>query len=346
MKQLLLLFTTFFILGKTKAAILNVSNNPAYPTAYSTVMGAVTAASVGDTIYIYPSAQGYNENVNLTKRLVLIGGGVFSGRVSTNSTYVQQINIENTAANGTVIMGIDIYSYLRIGYSNGIQHQNITITDCKFREGSDGIFINVSNLLFENNIVPQHCSLNLSSIISSSTIIRNNLFFSAIKLASGSQATIENNVFMSNDNSIFAFDGYYNLSNCVVKNNIFYKMNPAASYATINTQFSSNIHYLTNSSIPNTGSSSGNINADPKFVNVPTVGAANFSLAHNYKLQLNSPGKNAGTDGTDLGVWGGLFPINSFFEPPIPRVIDIKLTNATVPVGGQLQVTIKATKAQ
>jgi hypothetical protein len=345
MKQLLLLFTTFFILGKTKAAILNVSNNPAYPTAYPTITGAVTAASVGDTIYIYPSAQGYNENISLTKRLVLIGGGVFSGRVGTVGTSVQHINIENTAANGTVLMGLNIYSYLRIGYT-GITHQNITITDCKFREGSDGLFINASNVLFENNIVPSDCSLNFSSFTLSNLIIRNNLFFSAIKLSTGSQATIDNNVFMSNDNGKYAFDGHYNLSNCVIKNNIFYKMNPVVTYAGMAAQLINNIYYLTNNIIPNTGLSSGNTNANPLFVNVPAVGAANFSITHSYKLQTGSPAVNAGTDGKDLGVWGGTSPINTFFEAPIPRVIDIKLANSTVPVGGVLQVTIKATKAQ
>jgi hypothetical protein len=67
---------------------------------------------------------------------------------------------------------------------------------------------------------------------------------------------------------------------------------------------------------------------------------------YDYHLQAGSPGINFGTDGKDVGMWGGTVPVNLGFEPPVPRIYDLKVNNATVPAGGTIQLTIKATKAQ
>jgi hypothetical protein len=129
-------------------------------------------------------------------------------------------------------------------------------------------------------------------------------------------------------------------------NNIFFKSNPIGpNGVTSLSEFKNNIYHLTNNPPPANGLSSGNINADPQFVNFPIAGAT-FSFDYNFHLQPSSPGINYGTDGKDVGMWGGPVPVNWGFEPPIPRIYELTVNNSTVPAGGTLQLTIKATKAQ
>jgi pectin methylesterase-like acyl-CoA thioesterase len=73
-------FTTLLILFcivslSAFATIRTVSNDPQNPAQFNTIQAAVNAAVVGDTIYVNASSTTYSENVSVTKRLVLIGGG-------------------------------------------------------------------------------------------------------------------------------------------------------------------------------------------------------------------------------------------------------------------------------
>jgi hypothetical protein len=88
-------------------------------------------------------------------------------------------------------------------------------------------------------------------------------------------------------------------------------------------------------------------NVDPEFVSAPI--AAEFNFADNYMLTANSPGKNYGTDGTDIGIYGGNRPwpngsgsgyVNAAM-PPIPQIISVDIYNPIIPVGTPLQVQIK-----
>jgi hypothetical protein len=78
-----------------------------------------------------------------------------------------------------------------------------------------------------------------------------------------------------------------------------------------------------------------------------------YSTLDNYRLQAASPGKNAGNDGTDIGIYGGSYPfpsggaIGSGFDtrpvPPIPQVTNVNIQNSSLIPGAQLKVTIQAT---
>jgi hypothetical protein len=95
----------------------------------------------------------------------------------------------------------------------------------------------------------------------------------------------------------------------------------------------------------------GNIvGQDPLYVSVSNFN--DYVATANYRLQASSLGKNAGTDGTDLGIYGGSYPFPSGGAPgsgydtspmpPIPQVTELNIQNATVPVNGTLNVNVKA----
>jgi len=186
-------------------------------------------------------------------------------------------------------------------------------------------------------------------------IIQNNIFDYGVVIGDGA-CIVRNNIFASNDASRKAILPYYGdlagSPSVQIHNNIFFKNDPLGSVRTVNggyycqsCEYKNNIYFLTNNPPPVNGNSSGNLNADPQFVNYPIAGAP-FSFDYNYHLQSSSPGINYGLDGKDLGMWGGASPVNAGFEPPIPRIYELNVSNSNVPAGGIIQLTIKATRAQ
>ena len=89
------------------------------------------------------------------------------------------------------------------------------------------------------------------------------------------------------------------------------------------------------------------IDVDPLFVNVSST---TFDYAYDYHLQATSPGKNAGTDGTDIGIYGGAYPFPSGGEVPwqtsikpyMPQILEMNVLNAVIPLNDTLQVQVKA----
>ncbi len=89
------------------------------------------------------------------------------------------------------------------------------------------------------------------------------------------------------------------------------------------------------------------INIDPQFIYMPKLA---FDFSYNYRLKDTSPGKNAGADGTDIGVTGGLHPWPIFEDgmmdyrgrPSIPYIDSMRIPNPIVPSNGTLNIIIKA----
>lgn len=335
--------------GSAWATILTVCPNTSYPAQYTSVQAANDAASAGDTIYIYPAK--YLVATNISKRLVLIGPGLDPHRpTKVLANMIQPFHLVGAECSGTVIMGIAFnHEVLSGDYTTLVN--NISFIECRFNKTAQ---------LWGNNILVENCILYRCAQCDAVTlafftdnaygnIIQNSYIQGSIALQSGTNTFIRNNIFASGDANTNVFlDMTWQLSygpGVQIFNNIFYKSNPTTPYnATNECAFINNIYYLTSTPIPSNPSSSGNINVDPQFVNYPAAGAE-FSFDYDYHLQPTSPGINYGTDGNDVGMWDGPVPVNAGFEPPIPRITELKMSNSTVPVGGTLQMTIKATKA-
>ena len=343
MKQYIYSLLLLVIISPVYGTILTVSNNAAYPAQFASVTAGIAAASDGDTIYIYPSY--YNENVTMGKKLILIGAGLNPQRPSKTGTYIQNFTINSIAANGSVLMGIGFVTPVN---ANVAAVSNLIISDCYMGANGGSADFAGSNILIENCYIK--CNLRFVTYNVSNIIIQNCVFDGGIALRPGIPAIIRNNIFAGSDPNNKAFqDEQYGEAwspSVSIENNIFFKTNPIGDRGASDAcTFKNNIYWQTLNPTPANVLSSGNVNADPQFVNYPAGGSA-FSFNYDYHLKTGSPGINYGTDGKDVGMWGGPVPINAGFEPPIPRIYDLKAANATVPVGGTLQLTIKATKAQ
>ena len=80
------------------------------------------------------------------------------------------------------------------------------------------------------------------------------------------------------------------------------------------------------------------------FVNNPIN--ALFSFANDYKLQGSSPALTAATDGGEIGLYGGPNATFSLSGEPLnsPIVRDFTITNAAIPVNGNLDIDVTITK--
>lgn len=333
---LLISSCSFFI---SDANVLTVSNNPNSPGQYMNLQTAVDSALADDSIYVHGSATSYG-SVTINKPLSLFGTGHNPNKanilVSTLGNILFDSVAATTGASGTKIIGFKLNRITGYGGSGGTK--NILIQRNYFSSGGTKITITGSGWIIQNNIF-YPSSINVNN--NANSIIRNNIFSGAY-LATSNQSTVvvTNNIFFGTSPAT----AFTTVSNALIANNIFSGSSPKGSNISGNV-FSNNITYQTSyDTIPfGTNTGSGNFVAqNPQFTNVISNA---FNYSYDFSLLATSPGKNAGTDGTDVGIYGGPVPfIDMTGSPAIPQVKSVLILNPVIPVGDSLQVIIKAKK--
>jgi len=143
-----------------------------------------------------------------------------------------------------------------------------------------------------------------------------------------------------------------------VENNIFFT--PADLNITqSNTTFNNNIFYYKTGNIDKLPTEKSNLfNVDPMFENpessVNQVYFCDYNSTGpyaNFKLKAGSPALTLGTDGTQVGIYGGSSPwveggdgVFRYHTMPseVPYVTDMNILNLSVQENGTLNVNIKA----
>jgi hypothetical protein len=330
------------------AGIKTVSNNPSSPGQYTSLQTAIDAASLGDTLMIAGSTTSYGA-VTIAKPLVLVGAGY--NNPYGNNTLLTSIDLTRTSsslgASGTKIMGIyftsAVYFYGSYSGGNGSTQviDNVLIERCRFVNA----WVYFYNNSYHNDTI-RNCLLSGNSLYFTSgagftnVIIHNNIFdnpqISSYSANNLSTVCFRNNLLINKSTAVFA-----NVNSMIIENNIFYGCEPTGC---TNAAFTKNITYLC-AAVPGAGNiGSGNIAANPLFVTYPPSGGA-FSYSYDFHLQAGSPGKNAGTDLTDIGIYGGMLPYNVGANPHFPQMMELTLpSGSSVPAGGTLNVHFKARK--
>ncbi|WP_210487146.1 hypothetical protein [Rufibacter aurantiacus] len=330
MKKIILLITVALFLGELQAKVLTVSNRAGNSAQYKTVPAAITAAAAGDTIYIHGSETSYGD-VTIDKKLTLMGTGHNPKKelalVSTLGTVT--VDAFNGGASGTSLIGLRIGSVSNATYGQ----KDVTIKRCRidsyiYAFGSTGGIS--TNWIIENCIFP-YVQISNDKTNVYNFLIRNNIITQG--LYGTHTCVIDNNVFIG---SSAAFsDVHY----AIIQNNVFYGATPKGA---ANSTFNNNITFSpSDSALPygTNGGSLNKVNVDPKFTKfTANVG---FSYDHDYRLQASSPGKNAGTDKTDIGIYGGI-GFSETGEPPVPVVRVFTILNGVVAPNGKLNIKISA----
>lgn len=321
------------------AVVRTVNNGIVSGGQYTSAQAAIDASAAGDTVYVHGSKTSYGD-VTLRKRIVLIGAGHTLNDTQFNmKSEFRTISLNQstsiTLATGSVIKG---FRFSQINGTGGSMNvDNITIERC------DGSSIQVSGngWLIRNNISTSIYINNFSNVIVNnnllyyldrsdkpSVLISNNIILSKYE-PSVSYANITNNIFMRPESSfgqktdnkqntfnknIFVYDDPLKFINLV-----FPGHSSSGSLNTADAQFATGI----------------NPNPDPNYSSTVTN--------NDWHLLSTSVGKNYGTDGTDVGIYGGSDPMpNMSGTTNIPQMISVDIQNSVIPQNGTLNVEIKA----
>ena len=182
-----------------------------------------------------------------------------------------------------------------------------------------------SSCLFSNNIIDGY--MGGASVFGeppgfTSCIIRNNIFFYGSACGYG---------------CIYPIKSTYS----TFENNIFLGINYGSSLTGSSTfsYFNNNL-FVDTWSPPIPSFASNNIISQPANSIFINQSGSSFSYSQNYHLQPSCTGKNAGKDGTDIGIYGGNYPWKDGSIPFNPHIQLKNISNET-DQNGNLNVNIK-----
>jgi len=295
-------------------------------------------AEQGDTIYLPGTNYNYGKDFSINKELHIFGVGHVPD--STKATGFSGIlnNIRFiTGSDNSTLSGIYINANIYFGTNTTNRNvSNVTISRC-----------NVGNIY-----------LNYNSNVSNSQVNYININENVIRsMVDGgytpSNIAVERNIindyvvnfnFPENcyfkNNTILDYSYFFsNVSGVLIENNICLASNPMSglNQSTLrNNLFSANLD-ITNDAI-GTNSMTGNlvnIARESIFVNAENL-TSGFNYDYNYRLKPDCPGKNGGTDGMDIGIYGSDIPYKDV--PENPHIISVD--NASNVINGKLGVNV------
>lgn len=296
-------------------------------------VNAHNAASSGDTIYL--SGGTFYAPTSITKTLYIYGAGHYlDSTQATGKTIISGNLILDRNTDGTYIEGIDLTGEVRLQFSTPDTISNITLAYCKI---SGNI-----NLSYNGNTYSNNFALQRSVVIGSINFTRatNAAVFNSIlqsQCNSSNGALYENNILffaIASYSSGFTIIG----DNNIIKNNIFFKNDNKSGVGGNGNQFFNNLFTTATPYFGGSYTASGNyypVNIDSVFVNNNIY---TFDYSKNYHLK--HPDTYIGTDGTQIGIYGGTFPYKEGAVPSNPH-IQLKNVAPTSDSNGQLQIEFK-----
>jgi len=302
---------------------------------------ALSAAVTGDIIYVVPSSVTYSAPSLNGKGVTLIGGGFNPDKPAAARSLVSGIYAN---ANGFRLSGIEFTTDLNIP---GI-FSNIMIDKCRIKSIIDGSGGSAKgNLVIQNCIIEGAQSGGSGILIGSgSTGVRlsNNIIYgyspSSQIISRLNGGTIENNIFIGSASG-GSLPAFRDVTNCDIKNNIFYAIRPAGLGTYTGNVQRNNLSYdasdNTFSTIDGNTSVSNIEGQDPLFTNLPY--GTSLSFTYDATLQAGSPAAGTGVAGTDMGIFGGLDPYD-VYGTSLPIVQTITAPN-TVTQGTNMDVRVQ-----
>lgn len=289
---------------------------------------AYTAAIVGDTIYL-PGGT-HTPPTLFDKQLTIFGAGHHpDATIATFETKISGTFNLGENADGFHLEGVNITGNLYLGNVGDVSLNDVTIKRCKWSNlyAQGTTVTNTSN----NNVFVE----NIFGSIYDCRNLRSSSFFNNI-INSGYYGL--NDLYFVNNVFTYASSSYViNTTNCVFQNNIFLQDYSNNICSGADNTFENNIFCRAN---PTLGT-------DPTVVNsyymtraevlVNQTGST-FDYTHDYHLQAGVE-TNLGTDGTETGIYGGVYPWKDYSIPTNPHISSKTISGAS-DSSGNIQVDI------
>ncbi len=272
---------------------------------------AYTAANTGDTIYL-PGGT-FTPPVTFEKKLTIFGAGHYiDSALVTGKTFINGYVILKENADGFYMEGIEFTQSISFGYNEAVN--NVIIKRCKINTNIDiqGDLSNPSqNLALIGNVIIG--SINLTN--AQTVLVANNIIQTGIE--GTNETIINNNIFLNRygNGSYENFRGNNNkLSNNIILLCGSYGITTDGQFGN---EYRNNLISCASPGYGLTATLIGNFtNVDQNSIFVSQTGNA-FNYVHNYHLQ--NPSTYLGTDGTQVGIYGGSFPYKDGAVPSNPH---------------------------
>jgi hypothetical protein len=282
---------------------------------YTSLDTAIVKAAAGSTIYLSGGGFQVNNATKITKKLTIIGIGHRADNDNADGNTVVSGNLFfNENSDNSALMGLYLSGNVNIATS--------------------------ANAV--NNILVRYCNVNAIGVGNSNCqgIVINQNYLRGTSNGGNSPLTFSNNV-----SSTIAQVTGGNIIHNVVTGSLSYVPHPGITYSINNSNISNNIikggtPYCSGTISNNMSSSSFGDNSivveswDDVFAG-PDNGV---NTSSNFKLK-GSLGKNAATDGSDVGIYGGA-GFSDLALPPGPRIVRKVIADQT-DENGNLRVQIE-----
>lgn len=305
---------------------------------------AYNKAVNGDNIYLPPGI--FNLDLIIDKKLFIYGAGHHPD--STNATGVTQFRsaiILKNAALG-LLEGIK-FDYCDAYYNGfsilfGTNNNNAKVINYQIKRCFvQCIQIGTNSISLDSLAENIHLTENVITSFFDGKGSRNHMFEKNII-----NGGISNIKFSEIRNSVFLSSGsnFISTENTTIKNNVFVTSNQISAPNYCGNIYTNNLK-LNSSSI--CGCTQNCINVGQGFINVASVNeifnsysGGSFLYSDNYYLKPTCPGINAGTDGTDVGIYGTISPTAEGWVPSNPHIY-FKQVAPNTNGNGQLPVQFK-----
>jgi len=308
---------------------------------YTKLPDAITGAVAGDTVLI---PGGGFDPISINKRLYIIGVGHNPDSTSvTYRTIISDIQLNAGADNGLIT-----------GVQTGAITFNANLTGNTISRCNLGVIQVNSAQIIPNKITITENIIAYINLPGINHLLNNNICTSVMGINAGgiSNSIIRNNIFLY----LAPGNVYTNLhaSNCVIENNIFSERNTGSGsgFDGIENIFNNNVNTAIGNGVSQFGQGTGNLQ-DGSFglplssifivYDTSSLNSSDGIYKDNFHLMANSPYKNAGRDGTDIGIYGGTFPWKEGSIPFNPHFQSLNVAPKTDGAGNlKVQITVAA----
>lgn len=311
-----------------------VRPNTATTLIFSSLDSAYLMAQDYDEIYLPGGVFDLSDSVK--KNIHFFGAGFNpDSSLTTGVTKIRSWMRFGSSANGAVFEGIEFI----LPWWNGSQPPSfiigdisITIAYCKAQSISGG-----NNMFLRNSIIG-YLAAPKNSLISNCIIGGVGFYnYSSCGASASENCTFQNNIIAHN--GYLYSNSVYFINNAIFRNNIFldttYYYSPSGCMGA-NLTMENNLNLYTNSN-----SNEVNLLYENSIINVFTN--PNSTDGNYGDLLPTCVGKNGGTDGTDVGIYGGQNPCSKGWVPSNPHIY-FKQVNGVTNSNGQLQINYKVRK--
>ena len=301
--------------GAQNIAVVNSNNKT---TVYQMLDSALVHAEDGDVIYLPGGGFKVNDATKITKRVTIMGVSHRGDTDNSDGATIIAGNLYfNEGSDGSAVIGCYITGNIYIGEDEGVN--NMLIRYCNL----NAIIVKDKDC---SGIAMNQCyARSLCDFSKTNGNVTNSVVFSIVQLDGG---RIDHNVIVRSDGTypIYSVNNSDIFNNIVLANYFPYKGNDCQIY---------------NNMIKGMTFGENCITIDDWAAVIDSVGT-DVKPTYSYKL-ISDKGKNAGLDGTDVGIYGGT-GFKDKALAPIPRIVSKKVDEQTS-ADGTLTVTVTV-KAQ